>query len=326
MRPPHTLLNESFRLQFPFVFRRLQSLQLLLPTHPCFLLSFLASLGFRFHGLSPLPLLFLTPAVFAPFRALQFWVLTTQPLFLPFRFLPVSASQWLPRCDPSAHASLAFPRSSQPGFPCFRSRFFVLGFLFVSFHPSRFRSHSRSTGASLRFHFRFSSGLFCWLSAFFRLLLPASDYSAFCSFLSLLPDLPWQRFSRCASVPFVPDLSSSVSPVSMRPFRFRYSASCVSVLRFTVSCHRHYAASGLLFPARPFPFAFALGSGYLACPLRTFWFAANPAYITTATIICQYLFLYFFNNFLYFLSLVALIFWMFSTEIHKSAYDKQFHC
>ena len=204
LRPPHTLLNESFRLQFPFVFRRLQSLQLLLPTHPCFLLSFLASLGFRFHGLSPLPLLFLTPAVFAPFRALQFWVLTTQPLFLPFRFLPVSASQWLPRCDPSAHASLAFPRSSQPGFPCFRSRFFVLGFLFVSFHPSRFRSHSRSTGASLRFHFRFSSGLFCWLSAFFRLLLPASDYSAFCSFLSLLPDLPWQRFSRCAPVPCVP--------------------------------------------------------------------------------------------------------------------------
>ena len=35
MRPPHTLLNESFRLQFPFVFRRPQSLQLLLPAHPC---------------------------------------------------------------------------------------------------------------------------------------------------------------------------------------------------------------------------------------------------------------------------------------------------
>ena len=39
------------------------------------------------------------------------------------------------------------------------SRFFVLGVLFVSFHPSRFRSHSCSTGASLRFRFRFSSGL-----------------------------------------------------------------------------------------------------------------------------------------------------------------------
>ena len=36
-------------------------------------------------------------------------VLTTQPLFLPFLFLPVSASQWLPRCSLSAFASLVFP-------------------------------------------------------------------------------------------------------------------------------------------------------------------------------------------------------------------------
>ena len=122
MRPPHTLLNESFRLQFPFVFRRLQSLQLLLPTRPCFLLSFLASLGFRFHDLSPLPLLFLTPAVFAPFRSLQFWVLTTQPLFLPFPLLPVSASQWLPQCS-----ALAFAPSVFPVLSCLVSRAFFPG-------------------------------------------------------------------------------------------------------------------------------------------------------------------------------------------------------
>ena len=89
----------------------------------------------------------------------------------PFLFLPVSASQWLPRCDLSAFASLAFPRSFLPGFPCFLSRFFVLGFLFVSFHPSRFRSHSRSTGASLLFRFLSSASLpgfplaFCFLSS-----------------------------------------------------------------------------------------------------------------------------------------------------------------
>ena len=35
MRPPHTQLNESFRLQFPFVFRQPQSLQLLLLARPC---------------------------------------------------------------------------------------------------------------------------------------------------------------------------------------------------------------------------------------------------------------------------------------------------
>ena len=110
MRPPHTLLNESFRLQFPFVFRRLQSLQLLLPGSPLLsVFRFLASLGFHFHGLAPLPLLFLTSAVFAPFRSLQFWILTTQPLFLPFPFLPVSASQWLPQCALSTFASLALP-------------------------------------------------------------------------------------------------------------------------------------------------------------------------------------------------------------------------
>ena len=87
-------------------------------------------------------------------------------------------------------------------------RFPVLGVLFVSFHPSRFRSHSRSTGASLPFRIlssaslpgfsacfplpfvRFFSGLFCLHSAFFRLRLPASDYSAFCPFFSLLPVSP----------------------------------------------------------------------------------------------------------------------------------------
>ena len=38
-RLPHTQFHESLRLQFPFVFRRLQSLQLLLPAHPCLPLS-----------------------------------------------------------------------------------------------------------------------------------------------------------------------------------------------------------------------------------------------------------------------------------------------
>ena len=72
-------------------------------------LAFRLSLGFHFHGLAPLPLLFLTPAVFACFRSLQFWVLTTQPLFLPFPSLPASASQWLPQCSALAFAPSVFP-------------------------------------------------------------------------------------------------------------------------------------------------------------------------------------------------------------------------
>ena len=87
-----------------------------------FRFPFRLSLGFRFHGLSPLPLLFLTPAVFAFFRPLQFWVLTTQPLFLPFPSLPVSASQWLPQCSSSAFASYVFPVLS-----CLVSRAFLPG-------------------------------------------------------------------------------------------------------------------------------------------------------------------------------------------------------
>ena len=42
-----------------------------------------------------------------------------------------------------------FPRSFRPDFSCLLSRFFVLGFLFVSFRPSLIRSHSCSSGAYL---------------------------------------------------------------------------------------------------------------------------------------------------------------------------------
>ena len=88
-------------------------------------------------------------------------------------------------------------------FPVFSFPVPVLGFLFVSFHPSRFRSHSRSTGASLML----SLSGFPLSSAFFRPLPFGSDYSAFRSFFSLLPVLPCRRFLRC----FFP-LPSSLFP------------------------------------------------------------------------------------------------------------------
>ena len=68
----------------------------------------------------PLPIRFLSSASLP--------VPATQPLFLPFLFLPGSASQWLPRCTPSAFAfrlSPFFPaRFPVPSFPVY-----VLGFL-----------------------------------------------------------------------------------------------------------------------------------------------------------------------------------------------------
>ena len=117
---------------------------------------------------------------------------------------------------------------------------FVLGFLFVSFRPSRFRSHSCSTGASLRFRFRFSSGLFRSPSASFRPLPLASDYSAFRSFFSPLPDLP------CAAV-----LSVRFGFFRPRPFPLPFrlfpcvtsdsstQLPAISFLRVALSCHRH---------------------------------------------------------------------------------------
>ena len=201
MRPPRTQFHESLRLQFPFVFRRLQSLQLLLPARPCFLfqlaLSFLASLGFHFHGLAPLPLLFLTSAVFAPFRSLQFWVLTTQPLFLPFpaSCLRLTVASSVRR---SRFRSFGFPRSVLPGFPCILSRFWYSASPYVSFRPSLIRSHGRSSGACFRI-FRSASASFRPLPLSFRLL----------SFLFL----PFRSSRFCLSV------ASSVLPL-----RFRFLA------------------------------------------------------------------------------------------------------
>jgi len=53
--PASTQLGELLRLQFLFVFRRLQSLQLLLPTHPCLPLSLQTSLGRPVHGFRRFP-------------------------------------------------------------------------------------------------------------------------------------------------------------------------------------------------------------------------------------------------------------------------------
>ena len=86
-----------------------------------------------------------------------------------------------------------------PSFPVLRTRLPVrfLSSFPVSL-PQPFHRCFPSFPLSLLFR------AFRLLSAFFRPLLLASDYSAFCSFFSLLPVFPWQRFLRCSPVPFVP--------------------------------------------------------------------------------------------------------------------------
>ena len=151
------------------------------------------------------------------------------------------------------------PRSFRPGFPCLLSRFFVLGFLFVSFHPSRFRSHSRSTGASLLL----SLSGFPLASAFFRPLPFGSDYSAFRPFFSLLPVLPCRRFLRC----FFP-LSSGLFPCLPSDFGTQLSA-----VPFTVHCLASQwlpQCLGLPFRARPPPLGLRFRFGYLALECALF--------------------------------------------------------
>ena len=146
-----------------------------------------------------------------------------------------------------------FPRSSQPGFPCFLSRFFVLGFLFVSFRPSRFRSHSRSTGASLLFRFRFSSGLSACLPVSF--------------------------------VPFSPLLTTQPSALSFPFFPFSPGSGSFGALRFLSSPSFPLPVglfpclpsdSGTQLPALPFSASLFRVTGTTQLPASCFQLGRSP--------------------------------------------------
>ena len=123
-----------------------------------------------------------------------------------------------------------FSTFSSAWFPMLLFRFPVLGFLFVSFHPSRFRSHSCSTGASLLFRF-LSSASFPGLSACF----PVS----FVPFSLLLTTQP-----SALSFPFFPfspgsgSFGARLSAFRSACFHASLSALVLSFLQFpsTFSC------------------------------------------------------------------------------------------
>ena len=201
----------------------------------------------------PLPFHFLSSASLQPPAT---WLsVSSFPLSSCLRLTVASSVRPLRFCF------LGSPRSFRPGFPCLLSRFFVLGFLFVSFHPSRFRSHSRSTGASLLLSlsgfplpFRFlsstsvpvlttqpsvlsfpffpfspdggSSGAFLlFRPACFHAFLPIPVLS-FLHFLS-----PFAVSPHSGYLSSWPPVSSSATPLCIR-FRFRLLG--LSVLNFSV--------------------------------------------------------------------------------------------
>ena len=156
MRPPHTLLNESFRLQFPFVFRRLQSLQLLLPAHPCPPLSLLAFSGLPLSRPSAASASLSDPRCF---RLLSLASVLGSDYSASVSSFPFSSCLRLTVASSVLRFCFRFPglsRSLPPGFPYARPRFRYSAFLYVSFRPSLIRSHSCSSGA----YFRLSPSVF----------------------------------------------------------------------------------------------------------------------------------------------------------------------
>ena len=211
--------------------------------------------GLSIPRLSPLPFHFLTPAVFAFFRPLQFWDSTTQPLFLPFRStgLRLTVAPTLPDSALASSVSTLSPA----WLPMQFFRFPVLGSLFVSFHPALFRSHSCSTGARFPCVPRFPVN--------FRIL---SSASAFLPATKLL-FLPFRASGLRLTV------ASSVLP-----FRFHFQVFRVPFLPVSRDFHsasRTQLSAGFLSPFpislpqlfhRCLPFAFAFG----LCPEFTLSF------------------------------------------------------
>ena len=153
----------------------------------CFLSPFLDSLPQLFLKCLPFALAF---GLF-PFLPLSFVCFRSGSGYSAFCFFLSSSSllrhsaafQVLPLC---LSTSLLFHfRSTR--FPVLPFRFFVLGFLFVSFHPSQFRSHSCSTGASLLLS---PSGFSLPILLSFVRFCSGSDYSASVSSFPLSSRFP----------------------------------------------------------------------------------------------------------------------------------------
>ena len=190
MRPPHTLLNESFRLQFPFVFRQLQSLQLLLLARPC--LS-------AFSGL-PLPRPVAASASLSDprcFRSLSVASVLGSDYSASVSSFPVSSCLRLTVASSVLRArfrSFGLPRPLPPGFPCVPSRFRYSAILYVSFRPSLIRSHSCSSGA----YFPLALSVFSVsLPLPFVRFFSASGYLACLYSFPFFPVPPYSWLSRC---------------------------------------------------------------------------------------------------------------------------------
>ena len=210
-----------------------------------FLSSFLASLPQLFHECFPFGLSPSDPLSFVRFSSGSGYSASVSS----FPFLPRFASQLLIGCCPSAFRLPDFSTSVPPGFPCFPSVSCTrLSVRFLSSFPASLPQLFHRCFPSFPLpRVRFSSGLF------------RSDPLPFVRRPSLLTTQP-----SALSFPFFPfspdggssgvfrsacasQLSPSVTPVSMRSFRFRYSAFLQFLSPYAVSPHSGYPSASALF-------------------------------------------------------------------------------
>ena len=145
------------RLQFPFVFRQLHSLQMLGLARP-FPFSFVSSASLHFSGL-PLPRPIAASTSLSDPRCFRFlssasvlgsdYSASVSSFQLSSRFRLTVASSLLLRF----FRCLGLSSSFQADFSSLPVDFAYSASLYVSFRSSLFRSHSRSTGASASFRF-----------------------------------------------------------------------------------------------------------------------------------------------------------------------------
>ena len=174
-----------------------------------------------------------------------------------------SASQWLSQRPALASRLLRIFPFHPVWFPIQSFRFCLFSLLFVSFHPTLLRSHSRSTGdrcsspSSPPVPFRVRP---CRSLSFVHVRFRAVLLSL-CFFLSLHPGFPSQSVLRCPSFRW----SYRLLPcVSFQPW---YSASLqflFPLLKFRLTGATSSAdlpRKDFSFCPRPLALAFALGSG-----------------------------------------------------------------
>ena len=231
------LSSQVLVLSFAVRFLSLLPASLPQPFHRC-LPSALTSGPFHFR----LP--FFRPFLFR-FQLLSF-------LFLPFLLFPFPLTVGLLRCCLSAFQLPGSSTSVPPGFPCFPSisqysAFCLFPFILPGFAPttvppvlpscSRFRAFPLLPLSFVRFRLVLTTQPSDLSFPFFPFSPVGGSFGA-CRFLSS------------------PTLSSSVRPVSMPSFRFRYSAFCVSFLLRRLASQGYLSASTSSFRFRPHPLGF----------------------------------------------------------------------